>query len=516
MPEQRKALIYCRVSRKAQEEEGTSLESQEQRCIEFAVAHGYNVCRITKEVYSGAELWDRPMLARDRADIRAKQFQALICYATDRLSRNPIHLAIIAEECERVGAELIFVTEPLDNSPEGALIRYVKGYAAQIERAKIRERSMRGKYEKYLSGRYVQGGPNLYGYFHNKETGLREVIESEARIVRQIYEWAAEGIGCRGIAKRLNRSGVPSPSKGKINYSSGKVAHRWNSTNIRRYIREPAYKGETYACRWKSARPVAKAVPRDKSEWIRLPDNVTPAIVSKELWERANAMLKTNAGEWSRNAKYPALLRGLLYCSVCNRKLYLDKKQSDYTYFRCSSRTYTTPCGARLTRANECEEWAWNLVRSILEKPDMIERGLRSIEDAETNSRLNAELKATTRELDKLQRAEQRLLRQLREADDEVASLIQAELKQVLLEKRQVGSVIEGLKNRLNKEAVRKLQLKSVYDLSSQIRDRLETFTFDEKVRTLNALRVKIYTNGDKYRLDVPVAGGEMQQGHLY
>ena len=37
-------------------------------------------------------------------------------YATDRLARDPIHLAIIAEECDRAGAELIFVSEPLDAS----------------------------------------------------------------------------------------------------------------------------------------------------------------------------------------------------------------------------------------------------------------------------------------------------------------------------------------------------------------------------------------------------------------
>src|SRR5437660_667077 len=64
------ALIYCRVSTKSQEEEGTSLDSQAQACVAHAETLGYAVGRVTREVFTGAELWDRPLLARDRADIK--------------------------------------------------------------------------------------------------------------------------------------------------------------------------------------------------------------------------------------------------------------------------------------------------------------------------------------------------------------------------------------------------------------------------------------------------------------
>jgi site-specific DNA recombinase len=514
MAEQKNALIYCRVSRSQQETEGTSLESQESECRKFAEAHSYRVVRVTKEVYTGIELWDRPQLARDRADIRAKKFNALICLATDRLSRDPIHLAIIAEECARTGVELLFVTEPMDMSSEGALIRYVRGYAAKIEHEKIRERSMRGKREKYLAGKYVQGGPNLYGYFHNKTTGLREVIDSEARIIRQMFDWIAEGIGSREVARRLNKMGVPSPSKNKINYSGGKIAHRWNPTTVRRLIVQPSYKGETYVCRYKSARPVSKAVLRERSEWIKLPDNVSPGIVSIELWEQANEKLGANRGDFSRNIKNPALLRGFMYCAVCGRRLYVDSKHSVYGYYRCSSRTYTNACGSRMTRSSRCEEWVWNLITSILEDPGVIRKGRQAIEEVATSSHLQLDIEAMMREMDKLQRAEQRLLHRLREADDEVAKLIELELKQVAQEKRQVAALMETLNSRVNQEEASRIQLKSVYELSAQVRDRLKTFTFEEKVKTLDALRVKVYANGDNYRLDVPLLGGEVIQGH--
>jgi site-specific DNA recombinase len=144
---QKLAVVYCRVSTKGQED-GTSLETQAEACIEHAEKLGYTIGRVTTEVFSGAKLWDRTKLAQDRADIKAGKFQALICYAIDRLSRDVAHLAIIMEECERVGCEPIFVTENLDNSAQGKLLRSVQSYVAEVEREKIRERVMRGRKAK--------------------------------------------------------------------------------------------------------------------------------------------------------------------------------------------------------------------------------------------------------------------------------------------------------------------------------------------------------------------------------
>jgi hypothetical protein len=55
------AIIYCRVSTRRQEDEGTSLDSQEAACIRHAQSLGFTSRRVTREVYSGAELYDRPL-----------------------------------------------------------------------------------------------------------------------------------------------------------------------------------------------------------------------------------------------------------------------------------------------------------------------------------------------------------------------------------------------------------------------------------------------------------------------
>jgi site-specific DNA recombinase len=118
----KKAIIYCRVSTVRQSDNGTSLDTQAAACVEKAEELGYQVERITKEVYTGTALSERPQLNLDRAEIRAGKVDALIIYAIDRLSRNIAHLAIIDEECKQAKCELIFVQE--DMHDRKALTQY--------------------------------------------------------------------------------------------------------------------------------------------------------------------------------------------------------------------------------------------------------------------------------------------------------------------------------------------------------------------------------------------------------
>jgi site-specific DNA recombinase len=125
------AAIYCRVSTRQQAEEGSSLDSQEVACRQLAASRGFTVTQVFKEDFPGTEL-ARPMLDQLRGGVKPGAYAAVFCYATVRLSRSPVHLALIAEECQNCDVELVFVTEPLDSSPEGQLLTFVRGWAAQL------------------------------------------------------------------------------------------------------------------------------------------------------------------------------------------------------------------------------------------------------------------------------------------------------------------------------------------------------------------------------------------------
>jgi len=201
----RVAAIYCRVSTVNQEEEGTSLATQEERCRTYASAHGYLVdeAHVYRDVYTGTELWERPQLTKLREAIRQEAVSGVITYAIDRLCRDPVHLGVVHSKTEYHGIAVDFVSEPLDNTPEGQLIRFVRGYAAKVEAEKIRERSIRGKRARVEAGHLHRYGGELYGYRRNKGAGVREVYEPEAAVVRQIFAWyVRQGWSIKAIVRQ--------------------------------------------------------------------------------------------------------------------------------------------------------------------------------------------------------------------------------------------------------------------------------------------------------------------------
>ena len=57
-----RAAIYIRVSTISQEEDGTSLGTQEERWRRTVASRGYDVVLFFKETHTGVELWERPQL----------------------------------------------------------------------------------------------------------------------------------------------------------------------------------------------------------------------------------------------------------------------------------------------------------------------------------------------------------------------------------------------------------------------------------------------------------------------
>lgn len=234
------AAVYLRVSTKQQREDGSSLASQAEQCLALARAEGYEVPDgyICQEDWPGTEL-ARPELDRVRELVRQRLIVALIAYSTDRLSRSPIHVGLIAEECQKNGVKLVFVSEPLDASPEGMLISYVKGYAAQLERVRILDRTCRGKLARARSGKLPQGtGRGMYGYRYEggkDGSGKRVVVDQEAQVVRRMFQLASEGFSAHRIAKALNIDDIPSFNGG-----------RWQPRVVLRMLHNSVYSGKTY------------------------------------------------------------------------------------------------------------------------------------------------------------------------------------------------------------------------------------------------------------------------------
>ena len=362
-----RAVIYCRVSTDDQDKEGTSLQTQLEACLQYCQKKGYQVARKFSETYSGLTL-DRPQLAKLRELVRSNELDVVLIYCLDRLSRNATHGVILRDEFDKHYTVLESVTEDIDKSPLGEAITYLRGTFAQIEAEKIKERTMRGKIARVNEGRLPQGtGIGMYGYDWDKDAGKRTIVESEAKIVRKVFEMALNGVSINRIAIQLNNQGTKSKSGGL-----------WHPLTVRRMLRSGSYTGKTY---YGMSKRVGKTrvIPQPKESW-RLLGDITPAIITEEMFKLTEeAMTKAKLSRPIHpNARY--LLTSFIKCSRCASPLIGTTLNRKYRYYRCRGASPTATrgriCDAGYIKADEIETSLWRKVLEMLSSPATLLRTL--------------------------------------------------------------------------------------------------------------------------------------------
>ena len=187
------AILYARVSTPGQAERGYSLRQQMEALNDYAARQGFNVVEsITDDGYSGTTL-DRPGLDRVRDLVEAGSIDAVLAQDADRITREPGHRAYLDDEFERHGTALRALDDWGDDSHEGQLLKYVKGWSAKSERLKIAERTRRGKLRKAREGKIIANSNDDYGIRYNDSRDGYKVDQETMPVVRRILQSAAEG-----------------------------------------------------------------------------------------------------------------------------------------------------------------------------------------------------------------------------------------------------------------------------------------------------------------------------------
>jgi site-specific DNA recombinase len=390
--------IYGRVSSEQQAEAAT-IDSQVAALHERIVADGLTLeteMRFLDEGYSGATLI-RPALERLRDVAATGAIDRLYVHSPDRLARKYAYQVLLLDELQRCGVEVIFLNHPLGKTPEEDLLLQVQGMVAEYERAKILERSRRGKLHAARQGsvNVLSGAPYGYRYVSCREgdgEARYEVVLEESRVIRQMFEWVArDGLSIGEVCRRLKQQGVPSPT-GK-NY--------WDRTTVWGHLKNSAYRGNAIFGKTRSGpkRPCLRAQ-RGRPEQPRRPHSIydvpeeqgipipVPAIVGEDLFAAVAERLAENRKrrrQSQRGAKY--LLQGLIVCGRCDYAFYGKAvslkagkgKRRDYAYYRCvGSDAYRFGgeriCHNKQVRTDVLDEAVWHDVCSLLENPGRIER----------------------------------------------------------------------------------------------------------------------------------------------
>jgi DNA invertase Pin-like site-specific DNA recombinase len=255
----RRFAWYGRLSTKDKQDPTLSFPSQRQACeSKTAELNGRIVCDFTDQEAGRRD--DRAgwsELVREAKDRDARRFDAVVIYATSRLSRDLFRALAYERELARAGVEVFYALAAGDQTtPEGRLIRHMFQALDQFEVEKLGREVRRGQAENTRQG-YRNGGRAPYGYrlqhephpdprrAHAGDTKSRLVPDADqAPVAVEIFERYLSGWGYNEIANHLNRPGGPSPPVHVD--SSRNTARKWSKTTIRAILENPVYTGRLY------------------------------------------------------------------------------------------------------------------------------------------------------------------------------------------------------------------------------------------------------------------------------
>ena len=304
-----RVTFYARVSSKKEEQEN-SLENQVMYFSEliknnprWTYVDGY-VDRIRGEAAS-----NRPNFQRMTEDGKAGAFDLVLTKEVSRFARNTVDGLIVTRELLRAGVGVFFQNDNLCTIDTDAELRLTIMLAiATDEVRKLSERVRWGHKRSIESGK-VLGNNRIFGY--DKEDGRLAVNEPEAEMVRLIFELYATGqYSSRKIEGILFDKGY-----------RGREGTRIHHNTINGIIQNPKYKGFYCGNKVKvidHRTREQRFLPED--EWILYKDETgetVPAIVTEELWERANAIFRERSAEIkgrTRSFKDKSVFTGKIWC----------------------------------------------------------------------------------------------------------------------------------------------------------------------------------------------------------
>jgi site-specific DNA recombinase len=353
---------------------------------------------------------------RVRDVVAAGGVSVVLAQDRDRFAREPAYHYLLKKEFEEYGCKLRALNDRGDDSPEGELTDGILDQLSKYERAKVAERTRRGKLRKAREGRIIRGGKAPFGFRYTEAGDSLLVYKPEMNVVEKVFRYAAEGLGPRAIRNRLYSEGIRAPKGGEV----------WDDRVIRRLLANDLYRphafgeiaelvtpevaarlspDEWYGIHWfnrkKTARYIVKEPDtsggwhyrksstvrlRSKEEWIAVP---VPTYLPLALVDRARTALQNNKGYERKHLARMWELRGLVRCS-CGSKMRTHTTQPNkervYHYYTCLRRRSLgkmCSCAQKSLQATEIEPPVWTFVSDLLEDPDKLKAGMEALIEQE-------------------------------------------------------------------------------------------------------------------------------------
>lgn len=302
-------VYYARVS-SDKEEQKNSIFNQQSYYEQFIKQNqNWKFCGgYVDDGISGMHAERREEFQRMLADAKLGKFDFIITKEITRFARNTLDSIMYTRELLNLGVCVWFQNDGINTIEEDSEFRLtIMAGAAQDEIRKLSSRVRFGHAQAIKNG-VVLGNSLLYGY--DKKDGKLTVNEEEAKMIRLIFEKYSTGTWSTPKIEKLIYE------KGYRNHKGGKI----DRGVIKNIIRNPKYKGYYVGGKVKIVDMFTKKQEfLPESEWNMFKDDGerVPAIVSEELWDKANEVYKKRGNEIkSRRTSFKTnnLFTGLIFC----------------------------------------------------------------------------------------------------------------------------------------------------------------------------------------------------------
>ena len=360
--------LYCRLSKDDERQgESLSIETQKSMLVRYAQENGLLPYEIyVDDGYSGLN-FERPSFQRMIDDVAVGKIGVVLVKDLSRFGRDHIVVGQYQEiyfPSKKV--RFIALNDGIDtvnsHTTDYAALKNVinEFYSRDTSRkikAAFRARAKDGKY-------HAKAAP--FGYLKDPNDHNHLIPDPEtAPIVVKIYDLVLKGWGNHRIRDYLRETKVPVPSWYQHIRGVEDKSHMfpdedskyiWRPDTLRLLIRNRVYCGDCVLCKSDTIFKTKQHFKTDEKEWITV-ENTHEAIVSREIWERANELIAVKRREYRKTLTGDLnIFSGLLKCADCGKALSRRKYGSNSGHMIYVCGTYATYGSHKCTQHKIFEE----------------------------------------------------------------------------------------------------------------------------------------------------------------
>lgn len=271
---------------------------------------------------TGTELENRDEFRRMYSDCENGKIDCIITKSISRFARNTYDCIDTIRKLKILGVDVIFERENINTkNMKGETELAALSSIAQEESMSLSKNVRMGIRQRMANGTFKQGCIP-YGYV--LENDKWEIVESEARVIKVIFNAYINGKSLRKIAQELQQAGIMK-ADGRTN---------WTAKRIQYILTNERYKGDALLQKTYTEDFPFKSRNNHGERDMYYVKNYNPPIVDKETFDKANELLKTQRERYYTNPqKHNHTLTKMVYCAEC--KTLFRKKSGNTGYWVC-------------------------------------------------------------------------------------------------------------------------------------------------------------------------------------